>query len=100
MDGRTALFEAAENGPASVIDILLKAGAIANFKDGDDRTALDFALKHGHETLRILSRSLPEKVWLDSETNKKDFSLSNPPGDAESSFRLNSEVTWVIGRES
>jgi ankyrin repeat protein len=48
-DGRTALMNAANNGSASSVKLLLDMGAHKSIQDNDGKTALDYAYLHAHE---------------------------------------------------
>ncbi|KAH7007605.1 hypothetical protein EDB80DRAFT_718891 [Ilyonectria destructans] len=55
LDGRTALFWAAENGHEPVVDLLLRKGIGLHSEDILDQTALYYAIKNGHEhVVRLL----------------------------------------------
>jgi hypothetical protein len=55
--GRTLLHLAALNGHADMVDLLLAAGIDPAAKDGNGKTALDYAREHGNATvaLRLVS---------------------------------------------
>jgi uncharacterized protein len=48
-DGKTALMNAANNGSASSVKLLLDMGAHKSIQDNDGKTALDYAYLHAHE---------------------------------------------------
>ncbi|KPM37856.1 hypothetical protein AK830_g8704 [Neonectria ditissima] len=54
LDGRTALFWAAENGHEPAVDTLLRKGIDLHSEDILDQTAIYYAIKNGHENIVIL----------------------------------------------
>jgi ankyrin repeat protein len=59
-EGFTALMTAAAEGQAGVVKALLSHGADAAIKDKDGDTALDFAVKNGHQVVAGVLRKESE----------------------------------------
>lgn len=58
MDGRTSpLHEAARGGHLAIVQLLLKAGADRELRDGDGKTALEIATAGGHTGIAELLRT-------------------------------------------
>jgi ankyrin repeat protein len=61
-EGLTALAEAAIAGEADILTLLLRAGADPAIKDGEGKSALDLAVRQGHDAAAaILKKAQPDR---------------------------------------